>query len=191
MKKKTLGQIAFEFVSIVFAVLLALGLSTYKNSIDLENESNNVRQNIISEFKINLQRVDSVIVNNTVYSNYLDSLVNLPAEEVQSFYFNYEFELLPQSAWDIAQNSNATNLIETQFLLDAADIYHQQEFLEGFAGNVFENIGNAIMRKNELQEYNLALSVYFNVSLMNDVSNNLKNDYLEFLEKYDTSSTKD
>lgn len=191
MKKKTLGQIAFEFVSIVFAVLLALGLSTYKNSIDLENESNNVRQNIITEFKKNLQNVDTIIINNTVYSNYLDSLVSLPSDEVESFYFNYEFELLTHSAWDIAQNSSATNLIETQFLLDAADIYHQQEFLEGFAGNVFENIGNAIMRKNELQEYNLALSVYFNVSLMNDVSSNLKTDYLEFLEKYDNPPSKD
>lgn len=185
MKKKALTQIAFEFVSIVFAVLLALGLSTYKNSIDLENESLNVRQNIIKEFKTNLSKVDSVLIKNVIYTNYLDSMVRLRPEEVNSFYFDYEFELLTHSAWDIAQNNSSTSLIETQFLLDAADIYHMQNFLEGFAGNVFENIGLALMRKNELQDYNMALSVYYNVDLMNNVSRSLKESYTEFLNKYD------
>lgn len=188
MNKKTLSQIVFEFVSIVFAVLLALGLSTYKNSIDLENESMNVRNNIIEEFKTNLSKIDSALYNNRLYTKYLDSLVSLPPEEVNSFYFDYSFELLTHSAWDIAQNNNSTSLIETQFLLDAADIYHMQNFLEDFAGKSFENVGIALMRKNELEDYNMALSVFYNVNLMNNVSNSLKESYTEFLEKYDTSS---
>ncbi|MEP1033189.1 hypothetical protein [Ekhidna sp.] len=191
MKKKALTQIAFEFASIVFAVLLALGLSTYKNSIDLENESLNVRQNIIKEFKTNLQKIDSVLIKNVIYTNYLDSMVRLQPEEVNSFYFDYEFELLTHSAWDIAQNNNSTNLIETQFLLDAADIYHMQNFLEGFAGKVFENIGMALMRANELQDFNMALSMYYNVDLMNNVSQSLKDSYEDFLTKYDTSNSED
>ncbi len=191
MKKKALAQIAFEFISIVFAVLLALGLSTYKNSIDMENEAMSVRQNIIKEFQTNLQKIDSVLIKNSVYTSYLDSIVQLQPETVNSFYFDYDFELLTHSAWDIAQNNNSTSLIETQFLLDAADIYHMQNFLEGFAGSVFENIGMALMRKNELQDYNMALSVYYSVNLMNNVSASLKESYTEFLDNYDTSSAEE
>lgn len=191
MKKKALAQIAFEFVSIVFAVLLALGLSTYKNSIDLENESMNVRNNIIKEFQNNLTKIDSILVKNLEYTNYLDSLVSLPPEEVNSFFFDYNFELLTHSAWDIAQNNGSTSLIETQFLLDAADIYHTQDFLEKFANTVFENIGTALMRKDELTDYNMALSVYYNVSLMNNVSNSLKESYNDFLDTYGTTIVKE
>lgn len=191
MKKKALTQIAFEFISIVFAVLLALGLSTYKNSIDMEDESQSVRQNIIQEFQTNLQKIDSVLIKNAIYTSYLDSIVRLQPETVNSFYFDYDFELFTHSAWDIAQNNSSTSLIETQFLLDAADIYHMQNFLEGFAGSVFENIGMALMRKNELQDYNMALSVYYSVNLMNNVSQSLKESYQEFLEKYDTNGVEE
>ena len=39
MKKKAIAQIGFEFLSVVFAVLLALGLNSYKQELDFENES--------------------------------------------------------------------------------------------------------------------------------------------------------
>ena len=64
MKKKAIAQIGFEFLSVVFAVLLALGLNSYKQELDFENESDLLRERIITEVIANKTRLDSVIIRN-------------------------------------------------------------------------------------------------------------------------------
>ena len=59
MNKKALTQIAFEFLSVVFAVLLALGLNSYKQNLDLKNEAKFLSQNILNECRSNLSKLDS------------------------------------------------------------------------------------------------------------------------------------
>lgn len=185
MKKKALAQIAFEFLSIVFAVLLALGLNSYKQNSDLKNEATNIKQNVLAEFQNNLNKIESVLANNKEYTSYLDSIVSLPEEQVNSFYFNYEFELLTSSAWDVAQNSSAIGLLDDEFLLEAADLYHSQDFYEQYARNVFQSIGEAMMRRDELKESNLAMSMYYSSGVLENTANTLKLGYEDFLKKYE------
>lgn len=185
MQKKALTGIIFEFISIVFAVLLALGLNSYKQSLDLEKESQRIKDNILAEFQSNLHKIDTILLNNEQYGKYLDSLVRLPRNDVQGFYFEYSFELLTHSAYDVAQNSSSSNLIDNEFMLEAADIYHLQTFLEDFSLRVFENIGVALTKKDELKDGNLALSMYYNHNVMKTTTLSLKEAYQEFLDKYE------
>jgi len=184
MKKRALGQIVFEFVSIVFAVMLALGLNSFKQSMDAEKEASAIESSILRECSTNLVKIDSNLSKNREYADYLDSLVALNPEDVNGFYFTYDFDLLANSAWQLSQNNSITNLINAEFLMEASEIYQTQEFYQEFSQQMFQNIGMLLARKNQLNDADLALSMYYNIGVMNNTAEDLKGMYADFLNKY-------
>ncbi len=187
MKKVNISvpQLLIEFLSVVFAVLLALGLNSYKQSRDVRQSANTLRSAIISECKKNLSKIDSVLIKNRDYEAFLDSLVRLDEDKVSGLYFSYSFQLLTNGAWVITQNSSAANTIDQEFLLDAADIYHSQEFFHDFSTQFFQNVGMILSNDDQRKESNLVHSLYYNVNVMNSTASELKKDYVSFLAKYD------
>ncbi len=188
MKKKAIAQIAFEFISIVFAVMLALGLNSFKQNIDAEIEAEKIKNSIIRECKLNLTKVDSTLKKNEAYASYPDSLVRIEPNKVEGFYFAYEFELLTNSAWKLSQNNNVTNNLEDNFLIAAADIYQTQSFYQEFSEQMFQNIGLLLARQSELEPGDLALSMYYDIGVINNTAEDLKGNFKEFLSQYDTQS---
>jgi len=184
MKKKAITQIAFEFLSIVFAVLLALGLNTYKQSIDAQNESATIKKSILKECKENAIKIDSMLLGNQAYFKYLDSLVSLEPADVNSVSFYYDLDLLTNAAWTIAQNNSAVNNLDQEFLVAVAEIYQAQEFFSEFSRSFFENIGTFITKQDETDPYNTALSLYFNVSTMNGTAKSLQVSYDSLFSTY-------
>lgn len=180
------SQLIIEFISVVFAVLLALGLNAYKEAANAKKEAIKLKQAIIQECKNNLSKLDSVTVNNKAYLDYLDSLVQIgPSYTKGTFYFTFEFQHLTNGAWTIAQNNPAVNELEQQFLMDAADLYQGQEFYKSFAFSVFEKVGPMIIDYERLKAANLAQSMHYNISVLFNSISELKKGYQEFLEKYD------
>ncbi len=186
MNKKAIAQIAFEFISIVFAVMLALGLNSFKQSIDAENEANKIKRSIVRECRYNLIKLDSTLILNEEYASYLDSLVQLESDEIEGLYFAYEFQLLTNSAWQLSQNNSVTNNLEEDFLITAADIYQMQSFYQDFSEKTFQNIGLLLARQSELEPSDLVLSMYYNLSVINNTAQGLKNSFNEFLSQYET-----
>lgn len=189
MKKKALTQIAFEFLSVVFAVLLALGLNSYKQNIDLKNDAKMLRKSILLECRNNYTRIDSTMYMNRDFNNYIDSLVRLDPDDINNVSFNYGFELLANSAWKIAQNNKAISVLDQQFLLDAADIYHTQEFYTEFTSSFYQNIGQHITQMNEIPPYNTALSFYYSLNVMNSAATDLQDKLQLLLDTYDNDGT--
>ncbi|MEQ9467005.1 MAG: hypothetical protein RLN88_06300 [Ekhidna sp.] len=185
MKKKALTQIAFEFLSIVFAVLLALGLNSYKQSIDLEKDAKTLKKSILLECRNNYARIDSTMYMNKDFYNYIDSLVRLNPDDITNVSFNYGFELLANSAWNIAQNNKAINALDQQFLLDAADIYHTQEFYTEFTSSFYQNMGQHITQMDEIPPYNTALSFYYSLNVMNSAAGDLQDKLKLLFDTYD------
>ena len=184
-KKISIPQLILEFISVVFAVLLALGLNTYKESKTLEKEAIKLQHSILKECRNNQRKIDSVLIKNQYYYDYLDSLVNLEPDDVTGFYFEYDYELLTSSAWEIAMNNPAVNELDQDFLTSAADIYQAQAFYLDFSKSVFENIGIFVSRMDELKEANLALSMYYSIGVMNSSAMSLQEDYKEFFTTFE------
>jgi hypothetical protein len=186
VKKFSFTQLLLEFVSVVFAVLLALGLNTYKESQDNKLDAELLKASILKECAINKEKIDSILINNQQYHDVLDSLVRLDDDQITGFYFTYDYELLTNGAWQIAMNNPAIKELNQEFLTEAADIYQSQDFYLDFSKRVFENIGIFLSRKDELEEANLALSMYYNIGVMNNSARSLRDDYSNFIMKYDT-----
>ncbi len=186
--KISLPSLILEFISVVFAVLLALGLNSYKQSKDDDNKASSLRSSIINECKVNQVKVDSVLVKNQAYFDLLDSLVRLDREDVHNVPFQYEFDLLTNAAWQIAQNDNSSNLLGQQFLLDASDIYQHQSFFMEFTSSFFENMAGYVLDQDNTPPYDMALALYFNMNVMFSACEELQGKYDKFLATYHQSN---
>lgn len=186
MKKKAITQIAFEFLSVVFAVLLALGLNSYKQNLDLKNEATFLSNNILNECKANLTKLDSSIQINEDFHHYIDSLIK--AEEVKGFSFSYNNEMLSSISWNFTKSSKSFSFIDPVFLNDAAEVYELQEFYMKNSNQMFEHLGSMILQIDNIKPRTLAMTGNYYLSNLIGAAKELKSFYEEFLEKHDVST---
>ncbi|WP_420578539.1 hypothetical protein [Ekhidna sp.] len=184
MKKKALAQIGFEFLSIVFAVLLALGLNSYKQNRDLEDEGLLLREKILKECQRNNIELDSVLAVNKAFFVQLDSLFRAESIQTNQFNISIENELLTRSAWDFTKASRSFSYIDEDFLGDAAVLYEKQTYYMSIANQMFEKIGDMLMGDPDMEKV-IKLTHYY-LSNLNNAAEDLKNTYSRFLEKYDS-----
>ncbi len=182
MKKQSLWQIVFEFLSIVFAVLLALGLNSYKENMDLKTESEVLSEKIILECKRNLNKLDSVILQNQEFMTYLDSLRE--QEVVDGFGFNFSNDLLSASAWKFTQVSRSFQLMDQEFLDDATELYEVQNYYMTISNQMFQNLGEMLMKINSVDPKTMVITSHYYLSNILNAASQLQTTYRDFLEKY-------
>lgn len=183
--KKTIWQILFEFLSIVFAVLLALGLNAYKESLDLNHESKTLREKIIKEVKRNKLEIDSVITVNTTYMAYLDSLLSLD-EELESFQLSIASELMASSSWKFTQSAKSFTHIDSDFLDDATELYEQQDFYMLISNQMFQNLGDMLLLSDKSDK--MVVTSHYYMSNILQTAESLRDNYETFVKTYDQVS---
>lgn len=149
--KKDFGKIAVEFLSIVFAVLLALALNSLKQQYDLKKESKLLTAKIIKESHKNMVLLDSVNITNANFKLYLDSLLDSPTDSLTTFTLGFSNELLSSSAWVYTQNANSYTHLNSDFLDDAIELYEMQGYYMMISNMMFENLGNMLLRAEKLK----------------------------------------
>ena len=182
MKKKAIAQIAFEFLSIVFAVLLALGLNSYKQNADLKSESQLLESNILDECQANLLKLDSSIYENEIYQAYLDSL--LSSDEIDGFEFNFQNKLLSSIAWNFTTSSKSFQFMNPDFLNDAAELYENQDYYMKISNQMFEHLGDMILQIDNTEARTLTLTGDYYLSNLISASKELRSNYQRFLKKH-------
>lgn len=185
MNKKAIGKIAAEFLSVVFAVLLALGLNSYKDSLDLKKESKILVTKILSECTLNKSKIDSVIYLNQRMLEYLDTV---KVDEKVNFNFSIEDEILLNSAWSFTRSSKAYQYMDNEFLTDATEVYQMQDLYEAFNVGLLSDFGMVMLQSEKVSpEVLLATSQYYLINIQN-ISMRVQTSYAEFLEKYQTTT---
>ncbi len=182
MKKKAIAQIAFEFISIVFAVLLALGLNSYKQALDLRSESKLLKENILQECESNLTKLDSAIRKNEAFQAYVDSL--LKVDKIVGFEFSYDNELLSSIAWNFTKTSRSFPYMDAKFLTEAAEVYENQNYYMGISNQMFEHLGNMIIQIDNVKPRTLTLTGKYYLTNLLNASKELRSNYQDFLKKH-------
>lgn len=182
MSKK---QISFwplftEFLSVVFAVLLALGLNSYKQNNDLKEEGALLSQKILAECQRNLNELDSVNAQNQAYLEYLDSLIT-QGDEVSGFSIDFNGELLTSSAWKYTQGSRAFNYIDSDLLNDATVVYELQDYYMKVSGDMFQNIGDMVLNSDNVKSLTLIKTSHYFTRNAHEAGRQLENAYIELL----------
>jgi len=181
MNKKAIGQVVLEFISVVFAVLLALGLNSYKADQDLKNEADLLKEKILIECKKNSLELDTAFKKNIKQKQYLDSLANLD-EFTSDFDVSFSSELLTKSAWDFTKSSRSFSYLDEEFLNEAAAIYERQDYYMEISKQMFQNLGDLLLTDPEPTK-TISISIYYIMNL-NASAENLTNNYTRFLDTF-------
>lgn len=189
MKKQSIWKIVFEFLSIVFAVLLALGLNSYKQNFDLKKESKVLTEKILIECRKNLTKLDTVIYQNQDFRMYLDSVRTL--EKVDGFRFDFSNELLSSSAWQFTQVSRSFQLMDQSFLDDATELYEVQNYYMDISNQMFQNLGDMIMKIDEAGSKNIISTSHYYLTNILQSADQLQKMYRNFLEKHEGTNNSD
>lgn len=188
MNKKAIWQIVFEFLSIVFAVLLALGLNSYKQSRDLQAESEALKLQITQECESNLEKINWILERNGEFKSYLDSLRK--EENVKGFSFNYSNEFLSSSIWNSSQGSSAFHTIDPDFLSGAAEIYELQDFYMSNTNDLLKTFGDILMQlDNDNTNKMIHVAHYYLTNILSTAAE-LQETYEEFLAQYGVEAAK-
>ncbi|MFY0628021.1 MAG: hypothetical protein JXR07_17115 [Reichenbachiella sp.] len=136
-----------EMLSIVFAVLLALGLTHWREEVNQQNTSNKALTNILVELHANKLELEGEFEE---LKKRIDSLVVLKGEiengkgDKRNLGFN--MPVLSNSAWKAANAMGAVDRFELQLLMDLSTLYRFQE--------MFQENGMAYFRQFSSLEFN-------------------------------------
>lgn len=159
-KQVSFWTLLFEFVSVVFAVLLALGLNSYKQTLDLQNESKLLSSKILAECSRNLLEIDSVNRQNETYLNNLYALLT-SEKEIEGFSIDFKSELLTSSSWQYTQTSPAFNYIDGSLINDATEVYELQTYYMKVSSDMFQNIGEMVLYSDDIMPKTLVKTSHY------------------------------
>jgi len=184
MGRQTYIAIIREVLSVVFAVLLALGINNYwqERSNKVMGEKSLI--SIASEIQTNLYELDTSLVELNVE---LDSLVKskerIENEESSRVTLGYSHPILTDNAWTTSNITQAVLYIEPEVIMDIADLYTMQEMFEDFGLSYFKLFSSLEFNKKE-NELTVLKSNIRQVQMSMSLGNQLQEAYRDFFEDH-------
>ena len=140
--KKGGRNLVFEFLSIVIAVVLAMTLTEWRQTVLNYRQAESSFENIIEEIRDNHKELlgDSASVAQNVKD--LAAWLELESDrkDTVSFSVNFQKSLMNGSAWDVAKLNESLTYLENDKVLRVSSVYESQEFYEKASGDVFDSM---------------------------------------------------
>jgi len=185
LSKSGLGKIAVEFASVVFAVLLALGLNHWREGVINEQMAHDSLIRIRQEVKDNIEELDSAFVSFEeglkVIRDQKEALDSLG--EIDGLDWGYSHPVLSIDAWKTATLTNAVVYMDPEIVADLADIYQIQEMYMQFGFKFFDRMPELALYRDDLEMLIEILEMHYNIS--NSLARSLHNGYQSFLEAHE------
>ncbi len=184
MKKDTLNKLALEVLSIVFAVLLALGLSHWREESRKQASADRALTNILVEIHSNkLDMEDNFeMLEDRIES--LDTLLRqVKAGEKQSGNLGFNMPVLSNSAWVTANATGAVENFELNMLMELSELYRFQDMFHKNGMDYFSQYSSLEFNKEE----NFKAAVKSNMAQARttlSLSKQLSGNYSEFYSEY-------
>ncbi len=177
---------AIEVPSVVFAVLLALGVNSWWNSYQNKRMAAEMQQKIVLEVQKNKADLEEDIHANKEHLTRLQRLVaqlKNDEENITSVTLGIVYSILPSTAWQTANLTGALQHMEQEVVMEMADLYTLQELYLEIGMEYIRQIGSVELNK-ESNRLPAAEANFSQVNLSNILGEELMTSYQEFLEKY-------
>ncbi|WP_323755599.1 hypothetical protein [Roseivirga sp.] len=191
--KRNGKQIAFEFISIVVAVVLAMALSEWRQDFLNKKQADLSFQNIISEVENNIESIQSN--KNEIQKNYDRTTAWLKAGESQrdttDVNLNFDLGLLSATAMEVAKLNQSLTYLSNDKVMDISGVYSIQEFYQSNGSVAFHKMTDIFLQiRDEKKDKALSLRAYrYELTLALSAILALEGSYKSFLEKYSPNSS--
>ncbi len=187
LKKIPFKRLLLEIASVVFAVLLALGVNEWRKNLENEHLSQQALKNIVQEIEANKSDIVNGLAEHKRLSSYLDSTLkaynNMPKENVKtvkkSFRFSYEHSVLNNTAWNSAQITQAVKFMDYETISTLSTIYELQAIYKDHGKEVIAAMGKVAFHEAEFKPF-LKANI-FNVRISINIEESLIEAYDAFL----------
>lgn len=161
MKKATVKKVGLEILSIVFAVLLALGLNHWREERTQQAAADQSLTNILVEVHQNRRSLNDDL------DDFRTSLRKLEAAKAEiengkakSSGLSFHMPLLSSAAWDIANTTGAVGRFDLALLIELSALYDFQALYYANGTDYFRSFSSLEANKpenfNALLESNIA-----------------------------------
>lgn len=163
-------KVLFEFLSIVIAVLLAMGLTEWRQDILNHRQAEESYKNIVEEIQNNYNNLepDSVQMAQTI--KLIGQWLETSATERDTIAeLDYTLKLLSKSAWEVAKMNQSLTFINNQRVLQASLVYEFHELYAKSGRDVFEILremqkvdGDSKALEGEMKALRMSLGLTYN-----------------------------
>lgn len=182
---ETFKKILIEVISVVFAVLLALGLNHWREERSDQALAEKALQNIITEIRLNIKNLDEEVEGyQTVYDTLLARKKMVLAGKKMDAEFSYTHPILSSSAWKIANSTGAVKDMDLEIMMDLSDLYTFQEVFQNNGFDYFNSFTSLGAQKDE-NEMAFLDSFLKQISILKAWGNSLSKGYREFLKDHE------
>ncbi len=141
VKKFSLTHLLVEVFSVVFAVLLALGVNEWRTSTNNEDLGLQAFDKAVKEVKSNKIKLTGLLLNHNLILGEIDSVISkLKRKEEDISFGEIMFETPSATAWETAKLTNAVNYIEYNTVEKITGIYSTQKVYSDVADRVFQEL---------------------------------------------------
>ncbi|WP_456461470.1 hypothetical protein [Reichenbachiella sp.] len=183
-KKGWIGKLLTEFISVVFAVLLALGLNHWREANNDEKLAEKALVNIFLEIQSNQKEVeaeipsyDEQIAEVKVFKDAFDKGEGMP------YSLGFNMPVLSRSAWNVANSTGAIKDFDLNMLMELSDIYTFQEMYHNNGVNYMLSMHSVDAKKDENAKA-IVDSNYGQLKTFKHWSIQLSAIYQEFIKTY-------
>jgi hypothetical protein len=136
-----LPEILFEAVSIVFAVLLALGVDQWREERSQQKLAERARAAIVAEIRANRDQLREVRARNQRNMGLMAADFTAPDSTPTQLRGNMSWAQLSTAAWQTAQGAQATQRFDYDWLIRVARIYEGQALFMSTQSESFTHFG--------------------------------------------------
>ncbi len=185
VNKQNVGKIAIEFISVVFAVLLALGLNHWRENTLNEQLAKDSYERIQREIDDNIAELDSSLVE---FDRYIEEIQNEKLQldslgvEYKGVSWSYSHPVLSIDAWKAATITNAVLNMDPDLVEDLADVYAIQEMYMEFGFKFFDRAAEMARFRDDPETMIEIIRSHFEIS--KSIAQSLRKGYGDFLEEY-------
>lgn len=159
-KGQTLTKLALEGITIVFGVLLALGVNEWRTSLSHQALAEQASDEIREEIARNLTRLESSLSrHNEQMTQLQEALEQLAADEEITYQFNFAQTILRKQAWQSAIVTQAVQHLDPVLVRDLSDIYELMATYRDHELRITSTMGTAAFYKEENREEQLYANV--------------------------------
>ena len=140
MRRKA-PEIAMEFFSVVFAVLLALLLNEWRENRHEAALANKARGDIVRELRANEKGLrEKAAVNQAVLDNLRHLVEGTVPKETRDLDITFHYSLLSSSAWKVAQMTRAIHSLDYRWMARITTVYDLQEICDRQASLLMDRL---------------------------------------------------
>lgn len=182
------NKTSIEMVSIIFAVLLALGLEGWMQDRELTERANQMLVRVTAEIRVNRQELKVAVTENQTYVDGL--MAGLSSDQLKfsaiAPFFKMSAGSTSNAAWSSAKMTNVISMMPVDTLNDIASIYDTQDYYLQYAQALMLQFADmSINVQNPDHTKDITMKFVTHLKILNSLAEQLNAKYDAFLSKED------